>query len=235
MGWRDDEYRDAGLAIDRLQDEQVPFYRHRYTFGIVPDHVDALAGVAVVTIGQAEPAQFPPVWQTDLTIFFAQQFRGLGYGRRTLTMLRNWCFDELRLTSPFGESVRMSKVTAVCLPGNEAARTMLSDLLAPQGATILKHKTDGSPVEALLFSMTREQYEKMRQQSRLQTTNPVPCQNSSIAADQQIFAAYAALRYSLIRPPRTCLRSIAAVMSATWPGSSNGGSCRSPWCGRWPL
>jgi RimJ/RimL family protein N-acetyltransferase len=159
MGWRDDEYRDAGLVIDGLQDEQIDFYRYRYTFGIVPDHADTLAGVAIVTIGQAEPAQFPPAWQTDLTIFFAQQFRRLGYGRRTLTMLRNWCFEELRLTSPFGESVRMSKVTAVCLPGNEAARDMLSDLLAPQGATVLKHKTDGSPVEALLFSMTREQYE----------------------------------------------------------------------------
>ncbi len=159
MAWRDDEYRDAGLVIDGLQDEQIDFYRHRYTFGIVPDHADALVGVAIVTIGQAEPAQFPPAWQTDLTTFFAQQFRRLGYGHRTLTMLRNWCFDELRLTSPFGESVRMSKVTAVCLPGNEAARAMLSDLLAPQGATVLKHKTDGSPVEALLFSMTREQYE----------------------------------------------------------------------------
>lgn len=160
MGWRDDEYRDAGLVIDGLQDEQqIDFYRSRYTFGIVPDHADALAGVAIVTIGQAEPAQLPPVWQTDLTIFFAQQFRRLGYGRRTLTMLRNWCFEELRLNSPFGESVRMSKVTAVCLPGNEAARAMLSDLLAPQGAAVLRHKTDGSPVEALLFSMTREQYE----------------------------------------------------------------------------
>lgn len=158
MGWRDDEYRDAGLIIDRVQAEQIPFYRHRYTFGIVPDHVEALAGVAVVTVGQAEPAQFPPVWQTDLTIFFTRQFRGLGYGRRTLTALRNWCFDDLRLTSPFGESVPMRKVTAVCLPGNEAAGAMLSSLLTPQGATVLKHKSDGSPVEALTFSMTREQY-----------------------------------------------------------------------------
>lgn len=56
MGWRDDEYRDAGQVIDGLQDEQIDFYRYRYTFGIVPDHVDALAGVAIVTIGQAEPA-----------------------------------------------------------------------------------------------------------------------------------------------------------------------------------
>jgi RimJ/RimL family protein N-acetyltransferase len=164
MGWREDEYRDASLIIERAQAaEQVPFYRDRYTFGIVPDRVDALAGVAIVTVGQAEPAQFPPLWQTDLTIFFAQQFRGLHYGRRTLTMLRNWCFDELRLTSPFGESVPMSKVTAVCLPDNKAAKAMLSDLLVPQGPAVLKHKTDGSPVDALVFSMTREQYEAAEQ------------------------------------------------------------------------
>ena len=159
MRWRDDEYRDAASVIDKLQAEQIPFYRYRYTFGIVPDDVDTLADVAVVTIGQAEPAQFPPLWETDLTIFFAQEFRGLGYGRRTLTMLTDWCFDELRLTSPFGESARMSKVTSVCLPDNEAANAMLSDLLVPQGATVLRHKTDGSPVNALGFSMTREQYE----------------------------------------------------------------------------
>ena len=78
-------------------------------------------------------------------------------------MLRNWCFDELRLTSPFGDSVPMSKVTAVCLPDNEAAKAMLSDLLVPQGPAVLKHKTDGSPVDALVFSMTREQYEAAEQ------------------------------------------------------------------------
>ena len=163
MGWREEEYRDAGLIIEGVQAEQVPFYRYKYTFAIVPDRVDALAGVAIITVGQAEPAQFPPVWQTDLTIFLAQQFRGLGYGRRTLTMLRNWCFDELRLTSPFGDSVPISKVTAVCLPDNEAANAMLSDLLAPQGPTVLKHRTDGSPVDALVFSMTREQHEAAEQ------------------------------------------------------------------------
>ena len=64
---------------------------------------------------------------------------------------------------------------------------------------------------------------------------PVPCQNSFIAADLAFRARYAALRYSLIRPPRTCLRSILAVMSRTWPGWRRGGSCCRPWCGRWPL
>jgi hypothetical protein len=63
----------------------------------------------------------------------------------------------------------------------------------------------------------------------------VPCQNSLIAAEQQFFVVYAALRYSLIRPPRTCVRSILALMSRARPGWRLGGSCRRPWCGRWPL
>jgi hypothetical protein len=36
----------------------------------------------------------------------------------------------------------------------------------------------------------------------------VPCQNSFMAADLVFRAHSAALRYSLIKPPRTCLRSI---------------------------
>lgn len=87
----------------------------------------------------------------------------LGYGRRTLTMLRDWCFNELRLTSPFGESVRMSKVTAVCLPDDEIPQALLGDLLTPLGATVLKHTADGSPVDALSFALTREEYEASRQ------------------------------------------------------------------------
>jgi transposase len=42
---------------------------------------------------------------------------------------------------------------------------------------------------------------------------PVPCQNSPVAAEQQLFAGYAALRYSLIRPLTTRRRSIWAVIS----------------------
>ena len=64
---------------------------------------------------------------------------------------------------------------------------------------------------------------------------PVPCQNSFIAADLAFRTRYAALRYSLIRPPRTCLCSILEVMSRTWPGWRKGGSCCRLWCGRWPL
>jgi hypothetical protein len=52
---------------------------------------------------------------------------------------------------------------------------------------------------------------------------PVACQNSFIAADLAFRAGYAALWYSLIRPPRTCLRSILAVTSTAWPGCPSGG------------
>jgi hypothetical protein len=47
---------------------------------------------------------------------------------------------------------------------------------------------------------------------------PVLCQNSFIGADLAFRARYAALRYSLIRPPRTSLRSIRAVISMALPG-----------------
>ena len=44
-----------------------------------------------------------------------------------------------------------------------------------------------------------------------------------IATDQQLFVGYyAALRYSLIRPPRTCPRSIRALISTTRPGWQRG-------------
>lgn len=162
MGWRDGEHRDAAQMIAAAQAEQGPYYRFRYTFGVVPEGAVTVVGVAVVRIEQVPPAQIPPLWQTDLTIFFAQRFRGLGYGRRTLTRLRDWCFDELRLTSPFGDSVPMSKVTAVCLPSNVTSQALLSDLLIPLGATVLEHTADGSPVDALSFEMSREQYEISR-------------------------------------------------------------------------
>ena len=51
-----------------------------------------------------------------------------------------------------------------------------------------------------------------------QGSRPVPCQNSLMAADQQLFTGYAALWYSLISPPTTLLRSIRAVTSTTRPG-----------------
>ncbi len=66
-------------------------------------------------------------------------------------------------------------------------------------------------------------------------TEPVLCQNSLIGADLAFRARYAALRYSLISPPRTCLRSIRAVTSMAFPGWRCGGSCCRLWCGRWPL
>jgi Family of unknown function (DUF5372) len=50
----------------------------------------------------------------------------------------------------------------------------------------------------------------------------VPCQNSLMAADQQLFTDYAALWYSLISPPATLLRSIRAVTSTTRPGCRAG-------------
>ncbi len=64
---------------------------------------------------------------------------------------------------------------------------------------------------------------------------PVLCQNSLVGADLAFRARYAALRYSLIRPLRTCLRSIRAVTSMAFPGWRCGGSCCRLWCGRWPL
>jgi hypothetical protein len=56
----------------------------------------------------------------------------------------------------------------------------------------------------------------------------VPCQNSPIAADRQLFAGYAALWYSLIRPLTTRRRSIWAVISTAWPGWRSGRSCCNP-------
>ena len=66
-------------------------------------------------------------------------------------------------------------------------------------------------------------------------SGPVPCRNSFTASDLAFRARYAALRYSLISPPTTLLRSIRAVISTAWPGCLSGGSCCRPWCGRWPL
>jgi hypothetical protein len=56
----------------------------------------------------------------------------------------------------------------------------------------------------------------------------VPCQNSRIDVDLAFRARYAALWYSFIRPPRTFLRSILAVMSTASPGRRSGGSCCRP-------
>jgi hypothetical protein len=72
MGWSDSEHRGAAQMIATAQAQERPHYRYHYTFGIVPDDVATVVGVAIVTVGQAEPVQFPPVWQTDLTIFFAK-------------------------------------------------------------------------------------------------------------------------------------------------------------------
>jgi hypothetical protein len=55
------------------------------------------------------------------------------------------------------------------------------------------------------------------------------------SADLAFCARYAALRYSLIRPLRTSLRSIRAVISTALPGWRCGGSCCRLWCGRWRL
>ena len=54
---------------------------------------------------------------------------------------------------------------------------------------------------------------------------PVPCQKLAHRADLPFCAGYAALRYSLIRPPTTRLRSIRAVTSIVWSGSCSGGLC----------
>jgi hypothetical protein len=48
----------------------------------------------------------------------------------------------------------------------------------------------------------------------------VPCQNQRIAADLPFRVRKAALRYSLIKPPRTCPRSIRAVISMARPGAA---------------
>jgi len=55
---------------------------------------------------------------------------------------------------------------------------------------------------------------------------PVPCQDSRVAAELALHARQAALRYSLIRPPRTCLRSatVAAVRPGPVAGADPGGA-----------
>jgi hypothetical protein len=53
--------------------------------------------------------------------------------------------------------------------------------------------------------------------TRLGGLRPVPCQKLAHRADLPFCAGYAALRYSLIRPPTTRLRPIRAVMSMAWP------------------
>jgi hypothetical protein len=53
---------------------------------------------------------------------------------------------------------------------------------------------------------------------RRRCTKPVLCQNSFMGVDLAFRARQAALRYSVIRPSRTCLRSIRAVMPAAWLG-----------------
>jgi hypothetical protein len=58
----------------------------------------------------------------------------------------------------------------------------------------------------------------------MKTGTPVPCQNPFISAVLAFHARTAALRYSLIRPLRTCLRSIRAVMSMARADFSGG--CR---------
>jgi hypothetical protein len=70
------------------------------------------------------------------------------------------------LTSPFGDTVRMSEVTAVCLPDNAASRALLTDLLIPQDATVLEHRREGSAINVLCFSLTREQHEQRTAQRR---------------------------------------------------------------------
>ena len=51
----------------------------------------------------------------------------------------------------------------------------------------------------------------------------VVCQNSHIGAELAFRAGQAALRCWLVRPPKTCLRSIRAVMSTTLAGLCWGG------------
>ena len=160
MRWKDAEHIDATQFIAAALAEQIPFYRVRYTFGIVPEGAPSVVGVAAVMIGEKEPGQLPPVFQTDLTIFFAPVDRGLGYGRRILARLRDWCFDDLRFTSPFGEAVPISEVTAVCQPGNAASRALLTDLLIPLGPAVLRHRKDGTAINAQAFALTREQHEQ---------------------------------------------------------------------------
>src|SRR5215469_14330603 len=48
---------------------------------------------------------------------------------------------------------------------------------------------------------------------------PVPCQNSFRGAGQALWTGWAAVRYSVIKPPGICLRAIGVVISTAWPGS----------------
>jgi len=69
-----------------------------------------------------------------------------------------------------------------------------------------------------------ERMDAASRRALLQRPVGVPCQNPFIAADLAFRAPLAALRYSLIRPPRTCLRSIWTVISTARPPDRYGDS-----------
>jgi hypothetical protein len=62
--------------------------------------------------------------------------------------------------------------------------------------------------------------------SRHRCRRQVTGQNSFTCADLRFRAHYAALRHSLIRPPRTCLRSIRAVIPTAGTARRGGSWCR---------
>jgi hypothetical protein len=62
---------------------------------------------------------------------------------------------------------------------------------------------------------------------------PVPCQNSDSGCQLGVLVTVQAIRrYSLITPPRTEWRRIAAPSGMRTAGSWLGGRCSRPWCGR---
>ncbi|MFE0457780.1 GNAT family N-acetyltransferase [Kitasatospora sp. NPDC058965] len=156
MRWDIDQNRDAARWLTSvIQQQEHPHYRFVYTFGVVLDDTDVLAGVVMVTIAREDEHAVPPVLQAELSIFLAPEHRGHGHAGRALRRVREWCFDDLAVLDPFGGSAPMGEVIAACLPTNDASRSMLGRLLVPRGTVEAASRRGGGTVTALKFGLTR--------------------------------------------------------------------------------
>jgi RimJ/RimL family protein N-acetyltransferase len=146
---------EASLASDALP------VREHYSFGISVGEGDDLAGVVTVKLGVKPKLVFPLIIQAELEIFFAREHRRQGYGRRVLTVVRDWCFDELEVPATGDQRVAIDEVVAACLPDNAGSRSVLGSVLYERGPVQVPRQTGGQIVDAVSFGMTRSERDSL--------------------------------------------------------------------------
>jgi RimJ/RimL family protein N-acetyltransferase len=151
MLWDNGSERSAQRFIEAAIGSDALPVREQYSFGIAMGKGDDLAGVVTVKLGMKPVLVFPLIIQAELEIFLAPEQRRQGWGRRVLTVVRDWCLDELE-ASAFGA---VSEVVAVCLPNNAGSRALLGAVLDERGPVQSPRRTGGQTVDAVSFGMTR--------------------------------------------------------------------------------